>query len=61
MIDYFNKLVLNINNFLNNYQNQKLKESILPCVNALDDASKAMIKYLTILKVSNKYNNYFKS
>lgn len=57
LIDYFNKLVLNINNFLNNYQNQKLKESILPWVNALDDASKAMIKYLTILKDFDSFSN----
>ena len=57
MIDYFNKLVLKINNFLNNYQNQKLKESILPWVNALDDASKAMIKYLTILKDFDSFSN----
>ena len=43
-------MITNINNFINNSKNTKLKESMLPWINALLDASKAMVSYLTILK-----------
>ncbi len=50
LISYFNKMITNINDFINNCSNIKLKESMLPWINALLDASKAINTYLNILK-----------
>ncbi len=50
LLDYFNKLNSSIDNYLNNCENVKLKDIMLPWIEALKDASIAMNNYLTILK-----------
>lgn len=49
-------MITNINDFISNCSNIKLKESMLPWINALLDASKAINIYLNILKNSTNLN-----
>lgn len=50
LVEYFTKFTASIESFKANAKNTKLKDSMLPWIEALEDASNAMTNYLTIMK-----------
>lgn len=57
LIEYFENVVTSIDKFIANCQNTKLKDTMLPWIEALKDASNAMINYLTILKDYDSFSS----
>ena len=57
LVEYFTKFTASIESFKANAKNTKLKDSMLPWIGALEDASNAMINYLTIMKDFDNLSN----
>lgn len=57
LVEYFTKFTASIESFKANAKNTKLKDSMLPWIEALEDASNAMINYLTIMKDFDNLSN----
>lgn len=57
LVEYFTKFTASIESFKANAKNTKLKDSLLPWIEALEDASNAMINYLTIMKDFDNLSN----
>lgn len=57
LVKYFTKFTTSIESFKANAKNTKLKDSMLPWIEALEDASNAMINYLTIMKDFDNLSN----
>ncbi len=57
LVEYFTKFTASIESFKANVKNTKLKDSMLPWIEALEDASNAMINYLTIMKDFDNLSN----
>lgn len=57
LVEYFTKFTASIESFKVNAKNTKLKDSMLPWIEALEDASNAMINYLTIMKDFDNLSN----
>lgn len=57
LVEYFTKFTASIESFKANAKNTKLKHSMLPWIEALEDASNAMINYLTIMKDFDNLSN----
>lgn len=57
LVEYFTKFTASIESFKANAKNTKLKDSMFPWIEALEDASNAMINYLTIMKDFDNLSN----
>ena len=57
LVEYFTEFTASIESFKANAKNTKLKDSMLPWIEALEDASNAMINYLTIMKDFDNLSN----
>lgn len=57
LVEYFTKFTASIESFKANAKNTKLKDSMLPWIEALEDASNAMINYLTIMEDFDNLSN----
>ena len=57
LVEYFTKFTASIESFKANAKNTKLKDSMLPWIEALEDASNAMINYLAIMKDFDNLSN----
>lgn len=57
LVEYFTKFTASIESFKANAKNTKLKDSMLPWIEALEDSSNAMINYLTIMKDFDNLSN----
>lgn len=57
LVEYFTKFTASIESFKANAKNTKLKDSMLSWIEALEDASNAMINYLTIMKDFDNLSN----
>ena len=57
LVEYFTKFTASIESFKANAKNTKFKDSMLPWIEALEDASNAMINYLTIMKDFDNLSN----
>lgn len=57
LVEYFTKFTASIESFKANAKNTKLKDSMLPWIESLEDASNAMINYLTIMKDFDNLSN----